>query len=143
MCTCVGIRPDTKVRPHFPQQVVVCCWLANGPFLFLGAGGLDAPCWSLVGGNCVPDHLMFEFVSVGGWLTYGDIPMDSGAQFLGVADHRLIPARARSICHQLRKAGYQSVWSLACQDQVCWGSCWGWGGQLWWCPSCFAHLGYP
>ena len=35
--------------------------------------------------------------------------------------HRLIPSRARSVCHQLRKAGYQSVWSPACQDRVAGG----------------------
>ena len=37
---------------------------------------------------------------------------------LAVADHRFIPSRARSFCHQLRKAGHQSVWSPACEDQV-------------------------
>ena len=47
--------------------------------------------------------------------------MDSCAQFLAVAEHRLIPSRARSVCHQLRKAGHQSVWSPACQDQVAGG----------------------
>ena len=47
--------------------------------------------------------------------------LDSCAQFLAVAEHRLIPSRARSVCHQLRKAGYQSVWSPACQDQVAGG----------------------
>ena len=45
----------------------------------------------------------------------------SCAQFLAVAEHRLIPSRARSVCHQLRKAGYESIWSLACQDQVAGG----------------------
>ena len=44
--------------------------------------------------------------------------MDSCAQFLAVAEHRLIPARARSVGHQLRKAGYHSVWALACQNSV-------------------------
>ena len=33
---------------------------------------------------------------------------DSCAQFLAVAEHRLIPSRARSIGHQLRKAGHHS-----------------------------------
>ena len=47
--------------------------------------------------------------------------MDSCAQFLAVAEQRLIPSRARSICHQLRRAGHQSVWSPACQDQVAGG----------------------
>ena len=45
----------------------------------------------------------------------------SCAQFLAVAEHRLIPSRARSVCHQLRKVGHQSVWSPVCQDQVAGG----------------------
>ena len=40
------------------------------------------------------------------------------AQFLAVAEHRLIPARARSVGHQLRKAGFHSVWAPACQDTI-------------------------
>ena len=43
------------------------------------------------------------------------------AQFLAVAEHRSTPSRARSVCHQLRKAGQQSVWSPACQDRVAGG----------------------
>ena len=65
-----------------------------------------------------PGQLSVEFVNVGGCLTHGDLALDSCAQFLAVAEHRLIPSRARSVCHQLQKAGCQSVWSLACQDQV-------------------------
>ena len=70
-----------------------------------------------------PGQLSSEFVNVGGWLTHGD----SCAKFLAIAEHKLIPCRARSLCHQLRRAGHHSVWSLACQDQVFWWSCWGWG----------------
>ena len=44
--------------------------------------------------------------------------MDSCAQFLAVAEHRLIPARARSVGHQLRRAGFHSVWAPACQDTI-------------------------
>ena len=59
-----------------------------------------------------PGRLTVEFVNVGGWLTFGDLAMDSCAQFLAVAEHRLIPARARSLGHLLRKAGHHSVWAL-------------------------------
>ena len=70
----------------------------------------------------IPGQLSIEFANIGGWLTYGDLAMDSCAQFLAVAEHRLItPSRARSICHQLRKAGYHSVWAPACQDSVAGG----------------------
>ena len=68
-----------------------------------------------------PGQFSVEFVNVGGWLTHGDMALDSCAQFLAVAEHRLIPARAGSTGHQLRKAGYQSLWSFACQDQVAGG----------------------
>ena len=59
--------------------------------------------------------------TLGVWLTHGDLALYSCAQFLAVAEHRLIPSRARSVCHQLRKACHQSVRSPACQDQVAGG----------------------
>ena len=65
--------------------------------------------------------LTVEFANIGGWLTNGDLALDSCAQFLAVAEHRLIPARVRSVGHQLRVAGFQSVWAPACQDQVAGG----------------------
>ena len=49
-----------------------------------------------------------------------------GAQSLAVAEHRFIAARARSIGHQLRKAGPQSLWAPASQDQIAGGHV-GWG----------------
>ena len=72
----------------------------------------------LVRGPFIPGQLSIEFANIGGWLTYGDLAMDSCAQFLAVAEHRLIPARARSVGHQLRKAGFHSVWAPACQDSI-------------------------
>ena len=66
----------------------------------------------------IPGQLSIEFANIGGWLTYGDLAMVSCAQFLAVAEHRLIPARARSVGHQLRKAGFHSVWAPACQDSI-------------------------
>ena len=71
-----------------------------------------------------PGQLSIEFVNVGGWLTHGDLALDSCAQFLAVAEHRLIPSRALSFCHQLRRAGHHSVWSPACQDHVAGGHAW-------------------
>ena len=65
-----------------------------------------------------PGQLSVEFINVGGWLTSGDLALDSCAQFLAVAEHRLIPSRARSVCHQLRRAGHHSVWAPACQDKI-------------------------
>ena len=71
--------------------------------------------------NIIPGQLSIEFINIGGWLTSGDFAMDSFAQFLAVAEHRLIPSRARSICHQLRMAGHHSVWAPACQDKIAGG----------------------
>ena len=68
-----------------------------------------------------PGQLSIEFINVGGWLTSGDLALDSCAQFLAVAEHRLIPSRARSIGHQLRKAGHHSIWAPACQDKIAGG----------------------
>ena len=72
-------------------------------------------------GYSLPGQLSLEFINVGGWLTFGDLAMDSCAQFLAVAEHWLIPSWVRSIGHFLRRAGHQSVWSLACQNQVAGG----------------------
>ena len=47
--------------------------------------------------------------------------MDSCAQFLAVAEHRLIPSRAGIVSHQLRRAGHHSIRAPACQDQVAGG----------------------
>ena len=42
----------------------------------------------LVVGNDPVEHLSVEFVNVGGRVTNGDLALDSGAQFLAVAEHR-------------------------------------------------------
>ena len=82
----------------------------------------------------IPGQLSIEFANIGGRLTYGDLALDSCAQFLAVAEHRLIPARARSVGHQLRKAGFHSVWAPACQDSIPGGHAGVGGCQFRWCP---------
>ena len=42
--------------------------------------------------------------------------MEAGVDFLGVTEHRLVPARARSEWKRLRDKGIPSVWSLASQE---------------------------
>ena len=64
-----------------------------------------------------PSQLSIEFANVGGWLTSGDLALDSCAQFLAAAEHRLIPSRARSICHQLRKAGFHEAVPIHGKDR--------------------------
>ena len=66
-------------------------------------------------------QLSVEFADIGGWLTSGELALDSCAQFRAVAEHRSIHSRAWSICHQLRKAGHHSVWAPACQDWIAGG----------------------
>ena len=68
-----------------------------------------------------PGPLSVEFVNVGGLLTHGDLALDTCAHFLAVAEHRLIPSGAWSVCHQLRRAGHHSAWSPARQDHVAGG----------------------
>ena len=45
-------------------------------------------------------------------MTFGDFTLDSCAQFLAAAEHRLIPARARSApaCHDQVAGGHAGVW---------------------------------
>ena len=76
---------------------------------------------------------------MGGWLTSGDLALDSSAQFLAVAEHRLIPCRAKAVRHQLRGAGHQSVWSPAYQDQVTGGHA-GVGVVSLGCAPCLSQL---
>ena len=102
-------------------------WSTRGLFSFSGgwwygcsiSGGLDI----LVLEPNVSPRVSFPliFANVGGWLTCGDLALDSCAQFWAVAEHRLIPSRVWSIGHLPRKAGHQSVCSPACQDQVAGG----------------------
>ena len=65
---------------------------------------------------CYPSGFSFEFLNVGGWLSRGDLALESKAHFLAVAEHRLVPARARNVTTQLRKARRSSVWAPSCQD---------------------------
>ena len=48
-------------------------------------------------------HLGIEVLNVGGWLTHGDLALDTDVDFLAVVEHRLIPARVRSEWSRLRK----------------------------------------
>ena len=79
----------------------VLFWLAKGPFSIFGV-----ILWMFHVGRArhpgpgprvfTPGQLSIEFVNVGGWLTHGDLALDSCAQFLAVAEHKLIPSSARS-----------------------------------------------
>ena len=45
--------------------------------------------------------------------------LESSANFLTVVEHRLIPARARSVTKSLKvTSGFISVWAPACQDSI-------------------------
>ena len=43
-----------------------------------------------------PQHVALEVFNVGGWLTYGDLALEAGVDFLAVVEHGLIPARVGS-----------------------------------------------
>ena len=61
-------------------------------------------------------NLSVEVLNVGGWLTHGDLALNSEVDFLAITEHRLIPARVRSEWARLRAKGVASVWSPASQD---------------------------
>ena len=63
-----------------------------------------------------PPGFSIEFLNVGGWLSRGDLALESSAHFLAVAETRLVPARARTVTTQLRQARRSSVWAPSCQD---------------------------
>ena len=44
-----------------------------------------------------PSGCRIEFFNVGGWLSKCDLALESQAHFLAVAEHRLVPARARNV----------------------------------------------
>ena len=60
--------------------------------------------------------LGLEALNVGGWLTHGDIALETSADFLAVSEHRLFPAWVRGECASLRKKGIHSVWAQASQE---------------------------
>ena len=119
-----GRAGKITVRPQFPPRVK-CVFLVSKRTLYFF---WEMVVWMLHIGRArhpgpgkrsfIPGQLSIEFANIGGWLTYGDLAMDSCAQFLAVAEHRLIPARARSVGHQLSRAGFHSVWAPACQDSI-------------------------
>ena len=68
------------------------------------------------GTSSYPPGFSIEFLNVGGWLSRGDLALESSAHFLAIAEHRLVPARARAVTTQLRQARRSSVWAPSCQD---------------------------
>ena len=71
-------------------------------------GGLD-----ILAPSVTSPHLGIEVLNVGGWLTHGDLALDTSVDFLAVVEHRLIPARVRSEWSRLRRKDLASVWSPA------------------------------
>ena len=68
------------------------------------------------GTSSYPPGFSIEFLNVGGWLSRGDLALESSAHFLVFAEHRLVLARARTVTTQLRQARRSSVWASFCQD---------------------------
>ena len=77
-----------------------------------------------------------------GWLTIVDMALDSCAQFLAVADHRLVPARAGSVGHHLRKKGSAFGLGACLPGSDLWWSCWGWCRQSSRCPLGYSRFGH-
>ena len=79
--------------------------------LSIGRARHPGPCTS-----SYPSGFSIEFLNVGGWLSRGDLALESNAHFLAIAEHRLVPARARTVTTQLSQARRSSVWAPSCQD---------------------------
>ena len=79
--------------------------------LSIGRARHRGPCTSYY-----PSGFSIEFLNVGGWLSRGDLALESKAHFLAVAEHRLVPAGARNVTTQLRNVRRSSVWAPSCQD---------------------------
>ena len=59
---------------------------------------------------------VLSFSMLVGGLYRGDLALGSPAHFLAIAEHRLVPARARTVTTQLRHSRRSSVWAPSCQD---------------------------
>ena len=57
-----------------------------------------------------------EVFNVGGWLTHGDMVLETNVDFLAVVEHRLVPARVGREWARLRARGASSVWSPVSQE---------------------------
>ena len=68
------------------------------------------------GPTSLPQHVGVEVLTVGGWLTHGDLAFEAQVDFLAIVEHRLIPARVESEWARLRRKGLPSIWAPACQD---------------------------
>ena len=68
------------------------------------------------GTSSYPLGFSIEFLNVCGWLARGDLALESFPHFFAVVEHRLVPARARTVTTQLRQARFSSCWAPSCQD---------------------------
>ena len=110
-----GNTGRSTVRPHFLQRLACLSGWQKNLILLLGLVVWMLHIVRAWHPGPLSGRMSFEFVNVGSWLANGDMALDSCA--LAVAEHRLIPARARSMSHQLRKAD-RSAWAPASQDQL-------------------------
>ena len=67
-----------------------------------------------------------------GWLSRGDLALESNAHFLAIAEHRLVPARVRTVHHSASLS--PSLFGLGTVFSGChsWWPCWGWRHQSSW-----------
>ena len=100
------------VRPQFPP-VAKCVFQVSKRTLYFF---WEVVVWMLHIGRArhpgpgkrsfILGQLSIEFANIGGWLTYGDLAVDSCAQFLAVAEHRSIPARPGRLVISLGKLAF-------------------------------------
>ena len=102
--------------------------------LSIGRARHPGPCTS-----SDPSGFSIEFLNVGGWLSRGDLALESTAHFLAIAEHRLVPAQARTVTTQLRQARRSSVGVGVLSGCHSWWPCRGWPSSVFMAP----HFLFP
>ena len=100
-------------RPLFSRFGFFLCsrnssfWWCGTPFLWFGRARHPGP-----------GALSFavEVLNVGGWLTHGDLALDTKVDFLGCFGASVDPARVRGEWARLCRMGLATVWAPASQD---------------------------
>ena len=97
------------VRPFSPLSFAV-----ESNIWFLWGGVVFWHLWIGSARHPGPGAVSFavDVFNVGGWLTHGDLVLDTEVDFLAVVEHRLIPARVRGERARHRGKGLATVWPL-------------------------------
>ena len=129
----LALAEQRSLRGYYACMVY---WAKGGTLeKFTGKNNVS-PLFLLTGFFCLVEFLGFAFgvlscvifglvgLNTLGWpprsirlrLTRGDLALEAGVDCLAVVEHRLIPARVRSVWARLKGKGLASTWAPSCQD---------------------------